>query len=243
MEHNIVMDLLPLYHDGICSEESKTAVEEHLQSCEVCRKALEDMDAPLPEVASAAQKDKAMMQGLSHAWKKGKGRAFLKGALAAVLACALVMVGWHLLFVQPLVSYDGSEIVVKDLYQLQDGRLYFTLQTKSGRVLDYCDYDYKTLDGQELMIPKRTVFQHPDAESWRRPEFLNDLAEHNEWNAVHGDGKIATEIYIGTKQDRILLWKEGMELPAAPAEIEAEYGFSPGSAVYWANRAQAAQQP
>ena len=46
MEHEIVMDLLPLYHDGVCSDASRAAVEEHLSTCEVCRTALAEMDAP-----------------------------------------------------------------------------------------------------------------------------------------------------------------------------------------------------
>ena len=48
MEHDIVMDLLPLYHDGVCSAASRGAVEEHLKTCEICRKTLAEMDAPLP---------------------------------------------------------------------------------------------------------------------------------------------------------------------------------------------------
>ena len=50
LDHDIVQDLLPLYHDGVCSDKSRAAVEEHLQTCEACRAALTAMDAPLPEV-------------------------------------------------------------------------------------------------------------------------------------------------------------------------------------------------
>ena len=50
LDHDIVQDLLPLYHDGVCSDKSRAAVEEHLKTCEDCRAALTAMDAPLPEV-------------------------------------------------------------------------------------------------------------------------------------------------------------------------------------------------
>ncbi len=30
----IIKDLLPLYHDGVCSVDSTKAVEEHLEHCE-----------------------------------------------------------------------------------------------------------------------------------------------------------------------------------------------------------------
>ena len=34
----MIQDLLPLYHDGVCSEVSKTVVQEHLKGCESCAK-------------------------------------------------------------------------------------------------------------------------------------------------------------------------------------------------------------
>ena len=57
MEHDIVFDLLPLYHDGVCSAASRAAGEEHLKGCETCRQALSEMDAPLP--AAEEQKNAA----------------------------------------------------------------------------------------------------------------------------------------------------------------------------------------
>ena len=48
MEHDIIFDLLPLYHDGVCSAASRAAVEAHLKACGTCREALLEMDAPLP---------------------------------------------------------------------------------------------------------------------------------------------------------------------------------------------------
>ena len=43
MECNIIKDLLPLYLDNCCSEESRNAVKEHLNCCEACRTVYEDM--------------------------------------------------------------------------------------------------------------------------------------------------------------------------------------------------------
>ena len=34
---NVNKDLLPLYVDDVCSEESKAIVEEHLAGCEECQ--------------------------------------------------------------------------------------------------------------------------------------------------------------------------------------------------------------
>lgn len=40
---NIINDLLPLYLDNLCSEESKQMIEEHLKSCKECQKTLNYM--------------------------------------------------------------------------------------------------------------------------------------------------------------------------------------------------------
>ena len=44
MNCGIIQDLLPLYHDGVCSPESRTEVEEHLKTCPDCRAALAAME-------------------------------------------------------------------------------------------------------------------------------------------------------------------------------------------------------
>ena len=46
MNCDIVKDLIPLYVDGCCSEESEKAVEEHIRDCSDCKKLLEDMKSP-----------------------------------------------------------------------------------------------------------------------------------------------------------------------------------------------------
>ncbi len=40
----MINDLLPLYADGVCSEESRQAVMEHLKDCACCRKEYEKME-------------------------------------------------------------------------------------------------------------------------------------------------------------------------------------------------------
>ena len=43
MNCDIVKDLIPLYIDGCCSEESSKIVEEHIRDCDDCKRLLEDM--------------------------------------------------------------------------------------------------------------------------------------------------------------------------------------------------------
>lgn len=46
MNCNIVKDLIPLYIDGCCSEESERVIEEHLKDCSECKKLFEEMKEP-----------------------------------------------------------------------------------------------------------------------------------------------------------------------------------------------------
>ena len=61
MNCEIVRDLLPLYEDGLCSEESRGAVEEHLKTCEACRKLL-------PEGPAEAGQEPAAPGGGASCW-------------------------------------------------------------------------------------------------------------------------------------------------------------------------------
>lgn len=91
MKCGIIRDLLPLYHDGVCSPESREEVEEHLKTCPDCRAALAAMDAPLPEVEKAAADDAAAVKNLAREWKRGRRRAWWKGALAVALVFAVIL--------------------------------------------------------------------------------------------------------------------------------------------------------
>ncbi len=86
---NVAKDLLPLYHDGVCSDESRALVEAHLESCESCRALLQELNGEL-ELPHGEPDDLGTMKKLENQVRKGKKRAWLKGA-AAVLAVVLLV--------------------------------------------------------------------------------------------------------------------------------------------------------
>lgn len=53
MDCNVVRDLIPLYIDECCSEESAIIVKEHIASCDACKKLFEDMSTPSNVVAAS----------------------------------------------------------------------------------------------------------------------------------------------------------------------------------------------
>jgi len=87
----IIKDLLPLYHDGVCSNDSITAVEEHIAYCDSCKAELQAMDEELPFSSAERNLNEAeAVKKLSRRWKKGMTRSLLKGILIAIVIVAAV---------------------------------------------------------------------------------------------------------------------------------------------------------
>ncbi len=53
LECGIARDLLPLYVEGLCSEESQAALEQHLQECKGCQACYQRMRAESAEPVPA----------------------------------------------------------------------------------------------------------------------------------------------------------------------------------------------
>lgn len=87
----IVKDLLPLYHDGVCSNDSKTMVEEHLAYCDSCKAELLEMDDTLCiNKAEQNLQEAEAVKKLSKRWKKGMLKSLLKGILLTILTIVLI---------------------------------------------------------------------------------------------------------------------------------------------------------
>lgn len=54
MKCNVIKDLIPLYIDDCCSEESAALVKKHLESCAECKELYEDMKTPTEVVSTSA---------------------------------------------------------------------------------------------------------------------------------------------------------------------------------------------
>ena len=237
MEHDIIFDLLPLYHDGVCSAASRAAVEAHLKACGTCREALLEMDAPLP--AAEEQKnaaDGAVVKGISEAWKKEKWKARLKGAAIAAAVCLLLVGAWLAatqLFIFPV---DPATIEITDVRQLADGRILYHFYIDDDLNLRRTEFQYDE-DGNMYCVPIRALITEKrwEGNSPANMELFLDMERVDEQARFMGFGEI-DHVWYGRGEDAILLWEEGMELPAAGEADEAAYGYSESSADYWAER-------
>ena len=81
----VIQDLLPLYVDGAAGEESRALVEEHLRSCPVCHRELEQLRG---RVVLPPETD----GGEVRAWEKGIRRRLERRVTAAAAGVALLLI-------------------------------------------------------------------------------------------------------------------------------------------------------
>lgn len=86
---NVIEDLLPLYADGICSEDTKTIIEHHIAVCPECREKLEAMTAKLEKNEKKTEIDNPFKKVKKH---------YLRLVTVTLLVCALIIVPFGTVF-------------------------------------------------------------------------------------------------------------------------------------------------
>ncbi len=153
---NIIGDLLPLYVEGVASEDTVAFVKDHLEHCTVCRAAWEKMTRD----TSLATEDRSE-EGLPiKKLKKKMTRRKTITVIASVLLTLAVLFVW--LQIKPYdVYYGNSELyskadmnaairVIKQEFRTWDGCKLYTIRYTNDELcqkeLDYCNSLAK--DGQ-----------------------------------------------------------------------------------------------
>lgn len=121
----IVRDLLPLYHDEVVSEVTKTAVAEHLSDCADCAVEFLKLRTELPAEETSPKKK---FMDLLRTRRKYR---IITVALAAVLVCGLLLGGFLLQAQFPVVHIPGEEFTVERVYryETEDEIRYFLIVT------------------------------------------------------------------------------------------------------------------
>ncbi len=226
MKCDVIRDLLPLYADEVCSEESKRLVEEHLCSCGSCKEELRVMRCGEP---NAIAEEVNTAQAAEKAWKKNKVVTAEKVLLSVVL---LFLLGVALFYPDMPMPVFEKDVRVSNVCQLEDGTVYFQWEMTDGTIAAGRGRMFREKDGACYFVPLRAVIEahmrwnnmlSPDIAERQRmdSEFIHPYGKWSDWEQTVFEDM--TAIYVGWGKDAILVWEAGMELPAASAEIEAEY--------------------
>ena len=91
MKCEIIKDLIPLYCDGLCGDETRAAVEEHIAGCEDCRRLLEAAGAePAIPPRTYDEEEARVLRGVKKRYARIRWRAVLLAVgIAAVLIAAV----------------------------------------------------------------------------------------------------------------------------------------------------------
>ena len=118
----IIRDLLPLYIDDVCNEESKQAVENHLSECEKCRNYYEFMKSTEGFVAKENDNSEDMKMANNLKNVKSKINKKIRNiVLGAVAAMVFVIVGVTLLFSVALKEVSPDDVIVSaNVYSFEE---------------------------------------------------------------------------------------------------------------------------
>lgn len=103
---NIVRDLLPLYADDACTEESKQIVEAHIKECSSCARTLEAMKEPVEITDARNMADELTEIKFLKAFKKATRKVKIKVDLIILLVFLLITP----LCILTIHQFDGSGI-------------------------------------------------------------------------------------------------------------------------------------
>lgn len=105
-ECDLILDVLPLYQEGLASAATTKAVKEHLAECAACRAEAEQMKREAPDVQRAALPVKKISSGI-------KKRRMLSVLLAVFLLLSLVLAVGSRITEITYVPYKEGDLNVK----------------------------------------------------------------------------------------------------------------------------------
>ena len=222
---DVIQDLMPSYIDGILSEDSKALVEEHMGTCQECRKMLEIMKEEQGKEQNQMRSSAATLKKIR---KKLIVRRVLTATVAVILTLIVAAAGYnHWYFNEKYMTLEDSGMYVKDncLYSsnnlinrmkvqyTEDGKTEFvyaidapyagTLELKGNDML-LQDFSKKTeeVSPEDDSTPETvTEVYYMSAEARKKSLKLTELE-------AKGDLDAAEKIVDEMKQESKLIWSE-----------------------------------
>lgn len=207
----IITDLLPLYHDDVCSTESRKLVDEHLQECDVCKSMLVRLDNEIL-LPKQSHDDMAAIKKISLAWRKDRIMSFIKGLMIALGICITLFTIYLGSTELRLFPVKTNVMKVSDVCILENGFIAFRLEiTDEFEVPRGKEYTHS--NGNTYLTLFRAFFKdkkHNTGENWYNGGY--NIFQVNDIDAF----------YVGSPKDSILVWEKGMILPSASLETEED---------------------
>jgi hypothetical protein len=142
----IIRDLLPLYVDGILSNESKALISNHFATCENCKQEFVNMQSEIREINKVHQENKEEIDTLKSIKKKIFRQKLVTAVLSSVVVIAIVVVGiWFVLYRDIPIKYADGNVRAEVQTDEENGSFYalnivstdiYRASYATGRILD-----------------------------------------------------------------------------------------------------------
>lgn len=222
---DVIQDLMPSYIDGILSEDSKALVEEHMGTCQECRKMLEIMKEEQGKEQNQMRSSAATLKKIR---KKLIVRRVLTATVAVILTLIVAAAGYnHWYFNEKYMTLENSGMYVKNNSLYSSNNLINRMKvqyTEDGKTefVYAIDAPYAgtlELKGDDMLLQdfsKKTEEVSPEDDS--TPETVTEVyymseearkksLELTELEAK-GDLDAAEKIVDEMKQESKLIWSE-----------------------------------
>lgn len=156
---DIVMDLLPLYVDGVCSEESKKIVEEHLKHCEECKQFLENMQTEVN-----VSKDTKQRETDIRILKKMKKRIWIERLVLSVVVVCIAIVIESSCFFYSLKMQNMNDVVdLEEVSVVQDeeGNLWLE-RSGNASLAQMISLEFYTTEGEPVLAASKNIYNKRD---------------------------------------------------------------------------------
>lgn len=220
----VIKDLLPLYYDGVCSEETRKLIEEHIANCNECKRDLESLNTtieiPKIEIENRKQ-DEKMIRKMAYSLKKMRKKALYKGVGITVIIGFIIFCIYCSLFLWNIQPVKSDNFKISNVSQLTNGNIVYSV--------DYLD-DYDVMrvkysldeEGNFYMTPLRPIVKLKR----ERPIGDESMAFNLQVNEENWDNREIKALYYGSPDDAVLIWEKGMKLPKASPEMEQSFDGS-----------------
>ena len=101
----LIKDLLPLYIDELCSENSAEIIKNHLATCSECSKEYEQL-ANQPEIKAINDNSTELIKGVGKMLKKDKKKAIIK--TVSIFLVLFIILGAFAFLKVPLMLYENK---------------------------------------------------------------------------------------------------------------------------------------
>lgn len=209
----LIQDILPLYHDGVCSDTSRKLVDSHLETCEKCTAVLQGMTAEI-EMPKLETDETQPLKSIRRKWR---AKTWLLGLVLGFV----IFFSWIWLTQLSSVKIAPEDYIITNVVEFSNGMYY----------LEYkIPYDYNGIcadllrdeSGAVYLQEYRPILARRDSEKGMIRDNIIDPANHR---TDMGTEMPMTAFYLGLPGDKdaVLLWSAEEEYPKATPEMERKH--------------------